>query len=179
MSRAHDRLDAIAYRALEAQLAAKDAELEQLRMAVGLLSTLKGDMEMRPDDPLGMAQEVEAYVNQLLAASRKREAAVAAALAECPMPSMIDIPHPATNQKPITVTWMAPRFFDWLDARKGDIGAAGVILARVREEARREGAIVALTHLERVALLNGEMDGNRTVTEGDIHERLAALKGGA
>lgn len=40
-------------------------EVEQLRMAVGCATTIKGDMVMRADDPLGMMQEVCAYVKSL------------------------------------------------------------------------------------------------------------------
>ena len=42
-------------------------ESEQLRMAVGLAATIKSDMEMRCDDPVGMMQEVHAYTAQLQA----------------------------------------------------------------------------------------------------------------
>lgn len=37
-------------------------EVEQLRMAVGCATTIKGDMVMRADDPIGMMQEVCSYV---------------------------------------------------------------------------------------------------------------------
>ena len=44
--------------------AAKDAELEQLRQAVGLLTTLKPDLVMNVTDPLAMATEIELYVHE-------------------------------------------------------------------------------------------------------------------
>jgi hypothetical protein len=44
------------------ELVAKNAAL---REAIGLMTTIKGDMVMRPDDPIGMAQEVAAYVEAL------------------------------------------------------------------------------------------------------------------
>jgi len=37
-------------------------ECEQLREAIGLMTTIKSDMVMRMDDPIGMAAEVERYV---------------------------------------------------------------------------------------------------------------------
>lgn len=45
----------------------KDAEFQQLLMAVGCASTIKGSMVMRADDPLGMMQEVCSYVKELRA----------------------------------------------------------------------------------------------------------------
>jgi len=47
---------------LEAELAVLRAESEKLWMAIGLASTIKGDMLIRVDDPIGMMQEVVAYV---------------------------------------------------------------------------------------------------------------------
>ena len=43
------------------------ARIAELYQAIGLLTTLKGDMEIRGDDPLGMAQEVERYVTERIA----------------------------------------------------------------------------------------------------------------
>jgi hypothetical protein len=45
-----------------AALAATDAKLSEFTQAIGLMTTIKGSMVMRPDDPIGMAQEVAAYV---------------------------------------------------------------------------------------------------------------------
>ena len=42
-----------------------DAELSKFRQAIGLMTTIKGSMVMRPDDPIGMAQEVVEYVARL------------------------------------------------------------------------------------------------------------------
>lgn len=50
---------------LENSCAEKDAELSKFRQAIGLMTTIKGSMVMRPDDPIGMAQEVAAYVAAL------------------------------------------------------------------------------------------------------------------
>lgn len=47
------------------QIRERDAEIERLLMAVGLATTIKGDMVMRADDPLGMMQEVCQYVATL------------------------------------------------------------------------------------------------------------------
>lgn len=51
----------------EKKVAERDAEIERLRMAVGCATTIKGDMVIRADDPLGMMQEVSAYVTTLTA----------------------------------------------------------------------------------------------------------------
>ena len=42
-------------------------EVEQLRQAVGLATTAKPSMVMRPDDPIGMMQEIVAQTAALLA----------------------------------------------------------------------------------------------------------------
>jgi hypothetical protein len=52
---------------LRAEIERLQAESAQLRMAVGLAATIKSDMEMRCDDPVGMMQEVHAYTAQLQA----------------------------------------------------------------------------------------------------------------
>lgn len=52
---------------LESQITTLAAEAEQLRMAIGCATTIKGDMVMRADDPLGMMQEVCQYVATLTA----------------------------------------------------------------------------------------------------------------
>jgi chromosome segregation ATPase len=41
------------------------AEVEQLRYGIGCMTTIKGDMVMRVDDPLGMAQEAVRYVEDI------------------------------------------------------------------------------------------------------------------
>ena len=40
-------------------------EIEQLRQAIGLAVTLHPSMTMRPDDPIGMMKQLEAYVGNL------------------------------------------------------------------------------------------------------------------
>lgn len=40
-------------------------KLAEMTQAVGLVTTIKGSMVMRPDDPIGMMQEVAAYVGEL------------------------------------------------------------------------------------------------------------------
>lgn len=40
-------------------------EIEQLRQAIGLATTLHPQMTMRPDDPIGMMKQLEAYVCNL------------------------------------------------------------------------------------------------------------------
>lgn len=54
-----------ANRRAEAERDEARKEVERLRMAVGCATTIKGDMVMRADDPLGMMQEVCAYVKSL------------------------------------------------------------------------------------------------------------------
>ena len=61
------------------------AELAQLRMAVGLATTIKPDMEVRSDDPVGMMQEVEAHTCRLkaeLEQAKQREARLRGILKE-------------------------------------------------------------------------------------------------
>ena len=48
-----------------------NAEVEALRHAVGLATTLHPQMEMNVDDPVGMMKEVEAYVRKNLDATMK------------------------------------------------------------------------------------------------------------
>ncbi len=43
----------------------ESVEIEQLRMAIGLLTTLKGDMLIRPNKPMAMAEEIVQYVELL------------------------------------------------------------------------------------------------------------------
>lgn len=43
----------------------RQAEIERLREAIGLMTTAKPSMVMRADDPIGMAQEVVAEVERL------------------------------------------------------------------------------------------------------------------
>lgn len=43
------------------RLAASEARVSAFTQAIGLMTTIKGSMVMRPDDPIGMAQEVAAY----------------------------------------------------------------------------------------------------------------------
>lgn len=52
---------------LHQKLRERDAEIKRLRMAVGCATTIKGDMVMRADDPLGMMQEVCQYAATLTA----------------------------------------------------------------------------------------------------------------
>jgi len=42
-----------------------ETELAKVREAIGLMTTIKGDMEVNVNDPLGMAQEVATYVERL------------------------------------------------------------------------------------------------------------------
>ncbi len=63
-----------------AELCASQAMVEELTQAVGLATTIKGDMLIRPDDPIGMMQEVCTYVSdvseQLAAKQKEADAAL-------------------------------------------------------------------------------------------------------
>ncbi len=87
---------------------------------------------------------------QAIASMRDAEekcVALAAALADFPFPNELTNPDTMTNSLPICVQWRAHRFFQWVDARKGEIETAQQILADVREKARREGAAEELKDL--------------------------------
>lgn len=60
----HEQLDKLRDFATDArqQLREARAEIERLQMAIGCATTIKGDMVMRADDPLGMMQEICSYV---------------------------------------------------------------------------------------------------------------------
>lgn len=63
---------------LRAELAALREQLATMTQAVGLASTIKGEMPMRPDDPIGMMQEIVAAVAALRAQLAERDAEIAA-----------------------------------------------------------------------------------------------------
>lgn len=56
-----------------------DTELNRLRQAIGLMTTIKPDMEVDVSDPVGMALEVVKHVEQLKRDAESWEQCAAAA----------------------------------------------------------------------------------------------------
>lgn len=136
------------------QLREAQVEIERLRMAVGCATTIKGDMVMRGDDPLGMMQEVCSYVDTLTAERDEFE-------------DLLDsIPAPELNEEWIKLTGeMECLRNDLREAReekKADMEAIDCLAGDVerltaeRDEARKElAALRSAPGMEEVdAILN-------------------------
>lgn len=70
---------------------------------------------------------------------RQEKEDLAAALAECPMFSSLENPDTERNLQPIIVEWQAEKVFQWMDARRGDLQAAGALLADRDARMKRDG----------------------------------------
>ena len=62
-----------AVRRMKAHDQAQRQEITRLREALGLATTLKPDMEININDPVGMMQEVHKYVTSALAKEATRD----------------------------------------------------------------------------------------------------------
>ena len=159
-------------------LAAEIMELE----ALGTTIDERNRMELTADTETGKDQRIAALKAQL-AEANERCAGLAAALADFPFPNELTNPDTATNSLPICVQWRSHRFFQWADARKGEIAAAQQILAAVREEARREGAVKELKMLH-IELSRANFREIHDILSGDdldsirrlVSNRIAALE---
>jgi len=107
---------------LRAEVAAQQQEIECLRHAVGLMTTLKGSMEMRGNDPLGMMQEVHAHVTAEVA---RLEAALADMTAQRDAARAVALPYVVASIKTELPGFDAVRDLDRLIADQQRDAALG------------------------------------------------------